>query len=183
VKRDQLEHIIRAACAITDDDEVVVIGSQAILAQFPDAPAELTHSLEADLYPRHHPERAELIDGALGELSMFHGTFGYYADGVSERTATLPSGWQDRLIPVRNQNTLGKTGWCLEIHDLLISKYVASREKDLRFTAAAARHGLANRSVLLERLVATDVDTAARDRIRALIGRDHTAGASGACRS
>jgi hypothetical protein len=173
VKRDQLEHIIRAASAVADDDEVIVIGSQAILAQFPDAPAELTQSLEADLYPKHHPERAELIDGALGELSMFHGTFGYYADGVSERTATLPAGWQDRLIPLRNENTLGKTGWCLEVHDLLISKYVAGRDKDLRFAAAAARHGLANRSTLLERLAVTEVDTAARDRIRMMVERDH----------
>jgi hypothetical protein len=180
VKREQLEHVIRAACAVADDDEVVVIGSQAILAQFPDAPAELTQSLEADLYPRHHPERAELIDGALGELSMFHGTFGYYADGVSERTATLPAGWQDRLIPLRNQNTHGRTGLCLEVHDLLISKYVAGREKDRRFAAAAARHRLANRSTLLERLAVTDVDTAARDRIRTLIDRDHTEPAKGA---
>lgn len=175
MKRDQLEHIIRAACAIVDDDEVVVIGSQAILAQYPDAPAELTQSLEADVYPKHHPERAELIDGALGELSMFHGTFGYYADGVSERTATLPSGWKERLIPVRNQNTLGKTGWCLEVHDLLISKYIAGRDKDLRFAAAAARHGLADRSTLLERLAGTDVDAVARDRVRLLVDRDHVA--------
>jgi hypothetical protein len=175
VKRDQLEHIIRAACAIADDDAVVVIGSQAILAQYPDAPAELTQSLEADVYPEHHPERAELIDGALGELSMFHGTFGYYADGVSERTATLPSGWKERLIPVRNQNTLGKTGWCLEVHDLLISKYIAGRDKDLRFAAAAARHGLANRNTLLERLAGTDVDEVARDRVRLLVDRDHVA--------
>ena len=65
MKRAQLEHIIRAACTIADDDELIIIGSQSVLAQFPDAPEELVVSLEADVYPRHHPERAELIEGAI----------------------------------------------------------------------------------------------------------------------
>ncbi len=38
--RAQLEHIIRAACAVADDSEVVVVGSQAILfASRPQRPA------------------------------------------------------------------------------------------------------------------------------------------------
>lgn len=41
MRREQLEHLIRAAATIADDDEIVVIGSQAILGAFPDAPAEL----------------------------------------------------------------------------------------------------------------------------------------------
>lgn len=36
--RAQLEHLIRAAAVIADEDQIVVIGSQAILGQFPDAP-------------------------------------------------------------------------------------------------------------------------------------------------
>ncbi|HXT21630.1 MAG TPA: hypothetical protein VN923_12840 [Thermoanaerobaculia bacterium] len=47
--RDQLEHVIRAAAVIASDDEIVVIGSQAILGQYPDAPAELLVSVEADV--------------------------------------------------------------------------------------------------------------------------------------
>ena len=54
--------------------------------------AALLVSLEADVYPRHYPERAELIEGSIGELSMFHETFGYYADGVGVHTATLLDG-------------------------------------------------------------------------------------------
>lgn len=167
--RAQLEHIIRAACAVADDDEVIIIGSQAILGQFPLAPTALVQSLEADVYPKNHPERADLIDGALGELSMFHQTFGYYADGV---TATLPRGWPDRLVPICNENTLGGTGWCLEVHDLLVSKYVAGRDKDLRFADAAARNHLVDRSTLLDRLATTELASSQRDRVRALIERD-----------
>src|SRR5687768_15286945 len=41
MKRSELEHLIRAAASIADDAEIVVIGSQAILGQFPNAPLSL----------------------------------------------------------------------------------------------------------------------------------------------
>lgn len=65
--RAQLEHIIRAAGTIADVDDITVIGSQAVLGEFPDAPAELLVSKEADVFPSHHPERSDLIDGSIGE--------------------------------------------------------------------------------------------------------------------
>jgi hypothetical protein len=37
VTRDQLEHAIRAACDVSGDTELWVFGSQAILAEFPNA--------------------------------------------------------------------------------------------------------------------------------------------------
>lgn len=171
MNRAQLEHVIRASAAISGDDEIVIIGSQAILGQFPSPPAELTVSMEADVYPKNQPEHADLIDGSIGELSPFHSTFGYYAQGVAPDTAVLPPGWEARLIPVRSPNTHGATGWCLEVHDLVLSKYVAGREKDLEFAAAAARHGLVARDELLRRLATMPIDeqrrTLAEQRIRA----------------
>ena len=47
MNRSQLEHIIRAAAGNTDTNDIVVIGSQAILASHPDAPSELLVSVEA----------------------------------------------------------------------------------------------------------------------------------------
>lgn len=142
--RSELEHLIRAAGAIAEDSEIIVIGSQSILGQFPDAPRALLRSAEADVYPRNHPERADLIDGSIGEGSNFHETFGYYAQGVGEETATLPKGWKARLVRISNANTAGTSGLCLEVHDLAISKYAAGREKDLGsriYTrAGASRH-------------------------------------------
>jgi hypothetical protein len=38
MQRHQLEHIIRAAAGITGADRFVIIGSQALLGQFPQAP-------------------------------------------------------------------------------------------------------------------------------------------------
>jgi len=77
MKRADLEHLIRAAATIADDMDIIVLGSQSILARYPDAPAELLVSDEADLYPKHRVERADLVDGSIGEGSMFHETFGY----------------------------------------------------------------------------------------------------------
>jgi hypothetical protein len=142
-----------------------------VLGQFPDAPAELLVSNEADLFPRHHPERADLIDGSIGELSPFHETFGYYAQGVGPETATLPEGWETRLVVVRSAATRGAAGLCLEVHDLALSKYVALREKDDVFCRALARHGLVERAVLEARLGTMAVDERVREaalgRIRA----------------
>lgn len=163
--RAELEHLIGAAATIADDGEIVVIGSQSVLGQFPDAPTELCRSMEADVWPRNHPERWELVDGSIGELSPFHEAFGYYAQGVGPETAVLPVGWQERLVRVQSARTRGAVGLCLEIHDLLVSKLVAGREKDTDFVRTAIRHRMADRETLARRIEAAPL---AADR-RALI--------------
>ena len=72
MKRDELEHAIRAVCDVAGDTEVYVFGSQSILGQHPDASEQLRQSAEADAMPKNHPERVDWVDGALGELSQFH---------------------------------------------------------------------------------------------------------------
>jgi len=169
MNRLQLEHVIRAASTISEDDEIVVIGSQAILGRYPDAPEELCLSADADLYPRNRPDRADLIDGSIGELSPFHEAYGYYAQGVGPRTAVLPSGWEERLVRVETE--VG-AGLCLEPHDLVISKYAAGREKDRDYVRAALRHGLVSTETLLERLDQTALDGEQAERLRKLIEAD-----------
>ena len=106
MKRFELEHLIRAAGSIAGDAEIVVIGSQAILGQFPSAAGILARSAEADLFPLNRPEQSEQIDGAIGEGSRFHEEFGYYPQGVDEHTAILPRGWRNRLVRIETP-TLG----------------------------------------------------------------------------
>ncbi|MBM3849610.1 MAG: hypothetical protein FJ396_05370 [Verrucomicrobia bacterium] len=157
--RNQLEHVIRAAAGNADVREIVVIGSQSILGAFPNAPEDLLASMEADVFPKDRPELSIVIDGSIGERSMFHETFGYYAHGVDETTAVLPTGWRERLVRVENENTRGSIGWCLEPHDLAVSKLVAAREKDLDFIATLLRHGLVAAETLRERLINTPFKT------------------------
>src|SRR5689334_23972622 len=133
MRRDQLEHLIRASGRVLGADEVIVIGSQAILASvWSGLPTEAIRSMEADILPIDDPDetKADLIDGLLGEASMFQETHGIYAQGVGQHTARLPDGWRDRLVPLRNENTGGVTGWCLDPYDLCVSKLLAGRPKD-----------------------------------------------------
>ena len=60
----------------------------------------------------------------------------------------------------------------VEPHDLMISKYVAGREKDRDYVRAAARHRRVRAGTLLERLQETPVGPAIRDRVRAQIAAD-----------
>jgi hypothetical protein len=151
VKREDFEHVIKAAADIVKD-EIVVIGSQSVLAQFPDAPGSLLRSLEVDVYPRSDPERAIEIDGAIGEGSRFYETYGYYAHGVGPETAKAPAGWEERLVrvdlPAIRPREGRVTAWCLEVHDLVLAKLAAGRTHDLEFAEDAVREGLVDETQL-----------------------------------
>lgn len=158
--RAQLEHAIRAAGAISGDREVYVVGSQAILGASPNAHPDLRRSMEVAIAPRQHPELEALIEGSIGELSPFHQTFGFYVDGVMIDAIVLPSGWQDRLVPVDNANTNGIRGLCLDPGDLAVSKLAAGRPKDLEFVRVLLRERLVTIETLTARAAQVDQITA-----------------------
>jgi hypothetical protein len=165
--RDQLEHAIRAACDVAGDTELIIFGSQAILGEHPEAPPDLRASIEVDVQPFHRPDAIDRIDGALGELSRFHETYGFYVHGVSIEVATLPSGWLDRTIPVSDAvSTRGNTGHCLESHDLAASKLFAWRPKDRDFVRTMLVERLISGDVLCDRIDALAADSEVRDRLR-----------------
>jgi len=166
VKRSQLEHLIRAAADVTQQYEIVVVGSQSILGSFPDAPADCVMSNEADLFALGAEELSDEIDGALGEFSQFHETYGYYAQGVDSRTSVLPARWRERLVRVQNKNTNGRIGWCLDPMDLFLAKCAAWREKDRRFNQTLLREGLVPVEGVLARIDEMPLDATARRRIR-----------------
>jgi hypothetical protein len=169
MRRHELEHVIRAAAAVAGDDELVIVGSQAILGQFPEAPESLLASKEADIYPRNRPELSDEIEGSLGDGSYFDSTFGYYAHAVGPETAIAPYGWEQRLVGVQNENTGGATGWCLEVHDLLLSKGVAGRERDWEFVEEALRHGLADAAELRRRADDLPVEGSQRESLQRML--------------
>lgn len=186
MRRDQLEHAIRAACQIVGTTEVIVVGSQAILGTYreDELPPEATMSAEVDVLPvaanqaaveRH----ADLIAGVAGELSPFEDLHGFSIDGVDLGTSVLPDGWRGRLVAVRSANTTGPggspqfTGWCLDKEDLCVAKLCANREKDHNFVSALLEAGLVDIAVITERLRAVPTAhraTAAR-ATRWLVGK------------
>jgi hypothetical protein len=160
----QLEHVLRAGGSIAGCRDLVIIGSQALLASCPDAPQDLVGSMEVDCYPLDDPEKADLIDGSIGELSPFHQTFGYYAHGVGPETAALAAGWRARLVRLESENSGGTTGWCLSPADLAVSKLLAGRAKDIEFVRAMLRFGVAAEAAI--RALASELD----EEHRGLVG-------------
>ena len=178
MKRDQLEHILRAASRIADDHDVFVVGSQAILASYDDAdlPEQATDSIEVDVFFRGDGDhmKADLVDGMIGELSAFHSSFGVYAQGVSIETAILPEGWQDRLVVLETPSTEPGRGLCLEAHDLVASKLVAGREKDFDFAAALLREGLVDTATVVDRVTRLPIAASRRSWIAGwVLSRSH----------
>ncbi len=155
MNRTEFDHLIAAASEVAGEDELVVIGSQAILGSYANAPVELLMSMEADVYPRLAPEKVALIDEALGDGSSFHATFGFYAHGVGPTTAQAPSGWQARLvrveIPPRSGSERHPVALCLEIHDLVLAKLAAGRDRDWEFARVCIGSGLCQLEILLQR--------------------------------
>ncbi len=70
----------------------------------------------------------------------------------------------ERLVPIQNDNTRGIIGWCLEIHDLLASKDVAGRERDLEFSTEAIKHGLIFKDLLDERIKLLPLNQTLKER-------------------
>jgi hypothetical protein len=169
--REELEHVIRAAADVTDEYEFVVVGSQSILGPIPNPPAELTMSMEADIYPMNAEEKADAIDGALGEGSRFHETYGYYAQGVDSKTACLPLGWKERLQRVQSPATNGRIGYCLDVIDLFMAKTAANREKDREFNIALMRYGYVSPKAAIEMVALMPVEAERRKAMRARIRR------------
>ena len=177
MKRSQLEHLLRSAAAIVEVTDLVVIGSQAILGTYPEweLPREATMSIEADIAVDAELARLDLavdeadladrIDGAIGEGSMFHQTNGYYAQGVESATAVLTEGWRERLVPVICEEADPvAVGWCLERHDLWVSKAAAGREKDWDFCRALAQAALVDREICASRISSLTVPERSRAR-------------------
>lgn len=163
--RNQLEHAIRAACDVSNDTELWIFGSQALLGQFPDAPESLRASIEVDVQPKNRPEAVDVIDGSLGELSMFHQTHGFYVHGISIESAKLPGGWEQRTIPICDPvRTRGKTGLCLEVHDLAASKLAAYREKDKEFVRLLLIEKMIDVTILEERIGNLNIEKRLRER-------------------
>ncbi len=156
MNRQQLARILRSACAIARDADVLVLGSQSILGSFDeeDLPPEATASQEADIAFLDDPERnkADEVEGAIGEMSTFHQEHGIYAEGVHVDVATLPLGWKARLKSWDVQSSKPAEPHFLDPYDLAVSKLAAGRPKDHDFVLALIRGGLLDAPVIRERV-------------------------------
>jgi hypothetical protein len=171
MKKQQVDHVLRAAGRITGEKQFIIIGSQSLHGKHPDLADDIVRSAEVDLIAKRDASRTEWLN-AIGQDSNFHEQFGYYADPVDETTAMLPKGWKSRLVNLPAGDTEGVRGLCLDPHDLAIAKYVARREKDIIFTRELAKRGIVSHDRLLALLDRTSVSKEVRGRIRTHIAED-----------
>lgn len=168
--REQLSHVLRAVSRITEEPEILIIGSQSILGSYPEdqLPPEATGSAEVDMAFFYDPDESKsgLVDATIGEFSMFHREFEYYPQGVSVSTGVFPEGWKDRLVTYETPGTAPGRALCLEPHDCVLAKLVRYEEKDQEFAQALVKMDLINLDILADRVETIPAHPAIIDNIR-----------------
>jgi hypothetical protein len=185
--REDIERAVRALAREFNTDTVFIIGSQAILMSWPDAPEIMRGTPEIDAYPENARiweieearkggglplEASEHIHGLFGEGSPFHGTHGFYIDGVDEGTARLPRGWHTRAM-VRRFDVDGRMvkAAAPAPEDLIVSKLARLDDKDKDFVEAYHRTRPLDVQLIEERIVETDLEPAIAERAVAYLRR------------
>lgn len=172
--KEDIERAVRALAEEFKTDTVFIIGSQAILMSWPDAPEIMRGTPEVDAYPENARiweieeakrvdgpplEASEHIHGLFGEGSQFHSTHGFYIDGVDEGTARLPRNWHTRAM-VRQFDVYGRMVKAVapSPEDLIVSKLARLDDKDKQFVEAYHRARPLDINLIEARIAETDLD-------------------------
>ncbi len=171
---DALQHLIRAARALAEDCDFLVLGSASLLASHPalggpDAPLASTY--DADLCPQPFDEfTGTMLEEALGENRAWHRRHGYHADILRDTVfETLPTDWRDRLIPVPGT----EHARALDPHDLAAVKLLVARPKDIALLRQLLAASLLVPATLRDRLDLLPIPVEARPPHHAT-GHTHT---------
>lgn len=165
-KMDDYLRAVREVAKLFQTDTVYVVGSQAILAHWPDAPKRLRLSHEIDAYPanareweRLNPgaEASEEINALFGQGSLFEQRFGFYIDGVDDTTARFPPDWLGRAKTMKI-DCEGRTITAISpsLEDTVVAKLARLDPRDREFIAEVH----AARPLTIKRLLSLFTSTA-----------------------
>src|SRR5258708_2827839 len=132
LRRPDIDHILRAAASLSGHSRFVMVGTGAVIAKAKHIPAIMMMTEEIDIYVEDADDPdwiSDLIDGSIGRDSQFHRTFGYYGDGVSNKTAVMPLDWRQRATEYGTQDGLA-TALGPSTEEIAIAKLCASRDND-----------------------------------------------------
>lgn len=151
MNKEQLLDLTERVKLVAGVELPVIVGSQSLYAVTSQVPDSVRRSVECDfLLLAAGPPIFRAVIEQIGFASSFQETHGYYADAVGLATVVLPSGWQERLVPLTDE--AGRThAYCLEVHDTCVSKLMAGREKDFTFIKELLNRGLADMVTFLSR--------------------------------
>jgi len=97
--------------------------------------------------------------------------YGVYGQGVGLAVANLPRGWHERCVAVTLQAAYPSTAICLEVHDIVVARLFAGREKDYVYARALIRASTVSCVTLRERTALLDTIEANRRRVVEEINR------------
>ncbi len=171
MRREDLRRLFARARELSGETDYVVFGSLAALGYAGEVPPRMAMSVDVDAYTRGDPQRVFELAGALGQGSSFEAAHGYYLDPVSPRVATLPAGWEQRLVRIELEP--GLAAWFLEPNDAAVSKYARMEPRDREWIRAGLQAGLLSLAILDARFAQTAfLDAAESARARAALDED-----------
>ena len=171
MKRDDLRRLFSEARKLVGETDYVVIGSLAALGYSGEVPARMAMSVDVDAWCKSDPPRVFELAHTLGQGSAFEARHGYYLDPVSPRIATLPGGWEERLVRIELEP--GLAVWFLEPNDAAVSKYARLEPRDREWIRAGLSGGILSLAILEARFEHTTfLDADESTRARAALDED-----------
>ena len=151
MNREQLFDLTERVKLVAGVELPVIVGSQSLYGVTSHVPDIVKRSVECGflLLAVGTPAFRAVIE-QIGFASSFQETHGYYADAVGLATVVLPTGWQERLVPLTDE-ARNLRAYCLEVHDTCVSKLMAGREKDFAFIKELLDRGLVDMNTLIAR--------------------------------
>lgn len=169
--RDDLRLLFAQARKLSGESDFVVLGSLAALGYAGNLPARMAMSVDVDAYGKRDPARIFELAGKLGQGSAFEAQHGYYLDPVSPRIATLPDGWEERLVRIELEP--GLAAWFLEPNDAAVSKYARMEPRDREWIRAGLQAGILSYPIIEARFEQTAFfDAAESGRARRALDED-----------
>jgi hypothetical protein len=153
MKRADLRRLFAQARKLSGETDWIVFGSLAALGHTGEVPPRMAMSLDVDAFGKKDPERVFALAEALGQGSAFEAEHGYYLDPLSPRVATLPSGWEERLVRIELEP--GLAAWFLEPNDAAVSKYARMEPRDREWIRAGLEAGILSLAILEARFAQT----------------------------
>jgi hypothetical protein len=171
---DDLQRVVSTLAREFNTDTVFIVGSQAILMLWPEAPTQLRGSGEIDAYPSNAREweksqskpeddftfeASEHIEARFGYGSDFHKANGFFIDGVDETTAKLPKGWDTRAVVClfdvdgRKVKAIAPAP-----EDLIVSKLARLELRDKEFVEIYHRERPLDLNLIVQRIKDTDLE-------------------------
>jgi hypothetical protein len=171
VKREQLGLLFARARELCGETDYVVLGSLCVLGLASDVPPRMAASLDVDAFSKADPARIFELAAALGQGSPFEAEHGYYLDPIAPSVATLPDGWQARLIRIELAPRLA--AWFLEPNDAAVSKYARMEPRDREWIRPGLGAGVLSLPIIEARFAATTfIDAAESARARRALDED-----------